>query len=42
MKKDKQNSQPVAGVRYSGFPDLSCFDAVKINSGHPLSEERFD
>ncbi len=39
MKKKKKIIQPVAGVSYPGFDDLSRYGAVRINDKRPLSKE---
>jgi radical SAM protein with 4Fe4S-binding SPASM domain len=39
MKKKREIVQPVAGVSYPGFDDLSQYGAVRIYSKRPLSKE---
>lgn len=39
MKKKREIIQPIAGVSYPGFDDLSQYGAVRINSKRPLSKE---
>jgi uncharacterized protein len=42
MAKIVKNSQPIAGVSYPGFDDLSRLDAAKIRSGHPLTTQVYE
>jgi len=39
MGKKKKIASPVGGTSYPGFDDLSLYDAVRMYSGTPLSEE---
>ncbi len=42
MAKIVKNPQPISGVSYPGFDDLSRLDAVRIGSGHPLTTQTYE
>lgn len=42
MEKKRAPAQPIPGVYYPDFGDLSRFDAVKIKSRDPSSEETYE
>ncbi len=42
MEKKRAPAQPIPGVDYPGFGDLSRFDAVKIKSRNPSSKETYE
>ena len=42
MGKKRTPNQPISGVNYLDFGDLSRFDAVKIQNREPLSGEIYD
>jgi uncharacterized protein len=41
MARREKSSQPISGVSYSGFDDLSRLDAVRIRSRNPLTTQLY-